>query len=61
MNTKYLREERKEPETGFHRSAGLACGIAIAAHDLIDAATTKHGLYKLEMWVDDTPLLSSIL
>jgi len=29
-------------------------GIAIAAHDLIDGSHNKHGLYKLEMWVDDT-------
>ena len=29
-------------------------GIAIAAHDLIDGSHNKHGLYKLEMWVDYT-------
>ncbi len=29
-------------------------GIGIAAHDLIEGSHNKHGLYKLEMWVDDT-------
>lgn len=29
-------------------------GIGIAAHDLMDGSHNKHGIYKLEMWVDDT-------
>ncbi|MBK8109346.1 MAG: hypothetical protein IPK46_02885 [Saprospiraceae bacterium] len=29
-------------------------GIAIAAHDFMNDSHNKHGIYKLEMWVDDT-------
>ena len=29
-------------------------GIAIAAHDFMNESHNKHGIYNLEMWVDDT-------
>ena len=54
MNTKYpLRKKEKNLKPVSIEVPAWRAGIAIAAHDLIDGSHNKHGLYKLEMWVDD--------
>lgn len=47
------RKKRVMKEVALEIPAWRA-GIGIAAHDLMDGSHNKHGIYMLEMWVDDT-------